>query len=207
MIKNTVFDWSGVIKDAVKSHSWVVNKMFKELGGKEISMDEMKENWKQPYMHFYNKYLPNLTIEEEQKAYKEAILHKDCPDSNAYPGIVDFIKKLKNVGFFLALITSDLPETFVSEIEKYDLKDVFDEVVVNAYDKTESLKDLIKKYSLDPKKTFFIGDSNHEIEAAKEAKCKSIAVTWGFSTRERLGKENPDFTVDSIEELEKILLK
>ena len=55
MFKNIIFDWSGVVKDAVEDHVWVVNKMFKNLGGKEISLEEMRQNWEQPYMKFWNK--------------------------------------------------------------------------------------------------------------------------------------------------------
>ena len=96
MIKNIIFDWSGVIKDAVEDHGWVVNKMFKNLGGKEMSLEEMQQNWEQPYMKFWNKYFPNMTLEEEQKVYYETISSKNCPSAKSYPGIVKLIKELKS---------------------------------------------------------------------------------------------------------------
>jgi len=42
--KNIIFDWSGVIKDALECHLWTVNRIFKKFGAKEISMEELKEN-------------------------------------------------------------------------------------------------------------------------------------------------------------------
>lgn len=207
MIKNIIFDWSGVIKDAVESHLWLINRMFEKFGTNKISMEEVKNNWEQPYMVFYNKYLPNLTLEEEQKAYKELVLHKECPLSKSYPGIVEFIKKLKQRGFFVAVISSDIPETIFREIKKYGLEGIFDKVVVNVENKTNALKDLIKEKNLNLQRTFFIGDSNHEIESGKEAKIKNIAVTWGFSTEEKLKQTNPDFMAHNLEELENIILK
>jgi len=205
MTKNIIFDWSGVIKDTSKSHLWIINRMFRKFGADQISMEEFKKNWEQPYMVFYNKYLPNLTFEKEGEAYKEAMLHKDCPPSNPCFGIADFIKKLKQKKFFLAVITSDLPETVFPEIQEYDLEGIFDEVFVNVYNKTEALSSLIKKNNLDPKETFFIGDSNQEIESARKTGAKSIAVTWGFSTKEKLEKKKPDFIVNNLKELEEIL--
>ena len=56
MFKNIIFDWSGVIKDAVEDHVWVVNRMFKNLGAKKITLEEMRQSWEQPYMKFWNKY-------------------------------------------------------------------------------------------------------------------------------------------------------
>jgi len=206
MAKNIIFDWSGVIKDALKSHLWVVNRMFRRLRASEISLKDLKKNWEQPYMLFYNKYLPNLTIEEEQIAYKEAILHKDCPESEAFPGITELLKKLKQNQLFMAIITSDFSETILPEIKKYDLEKVFDDIITDIHDKRVAINDLIKKHKLNPKETFFVGDSNHEIEAGKQVGVKTIAVTWGFSTKQKLKSMNPDFIVNNTDELEKIFV-
>jgi len=100
MFKNVIFDWSGVVKDSLDSHLWLVNKIFKKFGAEELSMEELKENWVQPHMFFYNKYLPNLTEEAEKEAYKEAILSKDCPKSKNYPGICELLKELKKRRLF-----------------------------------------------------------------------------------------------------------
>jgi len=45
MFKNIIFDWSGVIKDALECHLWLVNRIFKKFGAEEISMEELKEEW------------------------------------------------------------------------------------------------------------------------------------------------------------------
>lgn len=70
-MKNIIFDWSGVIKDAFESHLWVVNRIFKKYGLKGLSSEELRENWQEPFMLFFNKYLPDLTIEEERKRYQD----------------------------------------------------------------------------------------------------------------------------------------
>jgi pyrophosphatase PpaX len=207
MKKNIIFDWTGVIKDSVKSHLWIVNKIFKELGGKEISLEELKENWEQPHMNFYNRYIPDLTFEKEEEIYKKAILDKDCPKSKAFPGIIDFIKRLKEEGYFIAVISSDLPETILLDIKEYGLEDIFDDFIFNIYDKTEALMNLIEKNKLNPKETFFIGDSNCEIESALKVGAKSIAVTWGLTSEEKLRNKNPNFIVKNLKELEEIVFK
>lgn len=207
MPKNIIFDWSGVIKDAIDGHLWIVNRIFKKFGTNEISLEELKENWEQPYMLFYNKYLPNLTIEEEQTAYREALFHKDCPDSKVFPGITEFIKKLKRRNIFLGVISSDLADTVLPEIKKYDLEDIFDDVITDAHDKVEAVRNLIKKHNISQDETFFIGDSNHEIEAGKQTGIKTIAVTWGFITEQKLKLKKPDFIVHNLEELKKLFHK
>ena len=206
MQKNIIFDWSGVVKDCFESFHWIINKMFQELGAKKISIEELKENWKQPYMSFYNKYIPNLSYKRQREAYSNAILSKDCPESKSFNGIVDLIKKLKNNNYYLAVVSSDLPDTFLKEVEEYDLENIFNDVILDAHNKTEAVKNLIIKNNLNLGNTFFIGDSNHEIEVSKETGIKSIAVTWGYCSEKNLKLESPDFIVHDTKELEKIIL-
>lgn len=207
MFKNVIFDWSGVVKDAVLHLDWVVNKMFQNLGGKQITIEEIRENWEQPYMKFWNKYYPEMTLEEEQKVYYEAITNKDCPEAKAYPGVVDLIKKLKESGVSMVILSSDPPETIFPEMKKFGLENIFDEAVVKIHDKSDGIEGLIERNNFKKEETVFIGDSNHEVEVGKKAGIKTIAVTWGFSTEKNLKATNPDYLVHNIKELEEILLK
>jgi len=206
MFKNIIFDWSGVVKDCLAAHVWSVGEMMEIFGGEKISLEELKENWEQPYMKFYNKYFPNLTLEEEQKVYHEVLLRNDCPKSYAYSGIVELIRKIKARGAFLAVVSSDSPKTLLPEIKEYDLENIFDEVITNVHDKAESLNEIINKNNCKKDKTVFIGDSNHEVEVGQQAGIKTIAVTWGFCTERKLKSMNPDYLVHNVKELEKVLL-
>jgi beta-phosphoglucomutase-like phosphatase (HAD superfamily) len=63
-MKNIIFDWSGVVKDTVTAQLWIVNKIFKKYDVDEITLEEFKESWQQPYMGFYKKYLKDKFTEE-----------------------------------------------------------------------------------------------------------------------------------------------
>ena len=203
MIKNIIFDWSGVVNDSVENLLIVVNRMFAELHLNPISLMELKQEWVQPYMRFYNKYAPNLTLEEEQVLYRRAIM--SVPASKSYPGIVESIKDFKRKGIKMAVLSSDFPETLLPEIISFGLEDIFCEVITNSYDKTAGVFELIKKHDFKLDETIFIGDSNHEIEAGKNAGIKTGAVTWGFSTGERLEALKPDFMISNIDQLNYVI--
>jgi len=204
-MKAVIFDWSGVVKDCVLAQLWIVNRIFTKFGAAPISLEELRENWEQPWTLFYKKYLPNVSVEAEQAAYREAIFNVDCPKSESFPGIAELIKRLKGEGYFIAVLSSDLPETLFSEIKEYDLENIFDEIITSVDVKLEAVQDLITKNNLDLKNTVFIGDSNHEIDVAKKLGIKSIAVTWGFCNEKRLKSSNPDYLIASSDELEDIL--
>lgn len=204
-MKTIFFDWSGVVKDSVQEFLWVVNEMLKEYDIK-ISLKELKDGWQQPYMSFYNKYVPDLTYEKQRELFIKAMFNKRCPKSYEIDGMTNFIKKLKEKGYYLAVVSSDLPETFFKEIKEYNLENIFNSINLDAHDKYIAVNKIINDIKPDLENTFFIGDSNHEIEVAKKTDIKSIGVTWGYSSEDNLKSRNPDFIVNNINELEKILL-
>ncbi|MCX6723737.1 MAG: HAD-IA family hydrolase [Candidatus Staskawiczbacteria bacterium] len=207
MFKNIIFDWSGVIREVYEAHIWVVERMIEKFGGKPMTPKEIRENWDEPYMKFWNKYFPDMTLEQEQKAYVEGILDKNCPLAKPYPEIVKLIKKLRSKNFSMAVLSGDMPETLLPEMKRFGLENIFDDVIAKVHGKLEPLEKLMEKNNFKKEETVFIGDSNHEIEAGKEAGIKTIAVTWGFHSEEKLKGLNPDYLVHNVKELENILLK
>ena len=182
----------------------IVNEIFKEYGLKEITLIDLKENWEQPYMRFYNKYLPNLTIEEEQVAYKRALTKS--PQARAYPGIVEAIKTFKSGGIKIAVLSSDFPETLLPEIEYFGLEGIFSKVITDVHNKTEGIQKLVKECNFKLEETIFIGDSNHEIEEGQKAGIRTGAVIWGYSSKERLKVLKPDYIFNNINELKSAIL-
>ena len=66
---------------------------------------------------------------------------------------------------------------------------------------------MIKTNNLKLNETIFLGDSNHEIEEAKEVGILSGAITWGFTSKERLEALKPDFVISNLEELKSVVLE
>ena len=51
-----------------------------------------------------------------------------------------------------------------------------------------------------------VGDSPTDINTAKNAGIPAIAVSWGFRGRDVLSAEQPDYLIDNIEDLRKLIL-
>lgn len=206
-MKNIIFDWSGVVRDTVTNQMWIVNRIFKKYGVGEISTEEFRENWKQPPALFYQKYLPEGYNEAERsKLFQQLQLDKDCPKATSFPAVVKVIHKCKEKGYFLAVISSDFPETILPEVKAYGLENVFKEIVTNANDKLPPTQKIIEENNLNLEDTFFVGDSNLEIDVSKKVGIKSVAVTWGFTSEQKLSARNPDYVAHNPQELENILL-
>ncbi len=68
-------------------------------------------------------------------------------------------------------------------------------------DKAKKILDACNYFGVEPGLACMIGDTVSDIRYAKQAGTQSIAVTWGWQSLDRLVKENPDFIVNSVQEL------
>jgi len=203
--KNIIFDWSGVINDNQLTTHITVNKVIKYFGGPEVPYEEFRREWEQPFMIFYHKYLPDLSLEDEIKAYKKIYpeVIKDYPPK-PYLGIVEIVNNC-NKSKDLFIVSSDYQDYLLKEIEDFGFKNYFKEIVAGVHDKEEGLKMIVQKYNLELDQTIFIGDTAHEIEVGKIAGIKTAGVTWGIQSEERLLKAQPDHLIHNLEELKAIL--
>ena len=53
----------------------------------------------------------------------------------------------------------------------------------------------------------YVCDETRDVQAARKAGLRSIAVTWGFNSRKALEKAGPDFIIDQPDELLGIITK
>lgn len=54
-------------------------------------------------------------------------------------------------------------------------------------------------------RTFVIGDTRKDIEAAKGARVRSLAVCSGTGTKDELSKANPDYLLENLSDLQAVL--
>lgn len=72
-------------------------------------------------------------------------------------------------------------------------------------DKAEKIRRACTDFSAEPGRTCMIGDSVSDIRYAKKAGAQSIAVTWGWQSRDTLADQKPDYIVESVSELAALL--
>lgn len=204
MIKNIIFDWSGVINDNTFAVYQTAMEVFKTFGAQKISFKEFGREWASPYMKFYNKYLPNLTLEDQKTAYQKAIVRFE--QHQFYPGINNSLKNFYKQSINMFVVSNDPPKILFGQIKKWELDGFFKEIFCDVYNKLETVQKIITNFNLVSDKTIIIGDTSQEIEAGKKVRIKTGAVTWGICSEKKLKSLNPDYIIHNLAELNKIIL-
>lgn len=122
---------------------------------------------------------------------------------NPFAGIVKSLKKLKQKGYMLAIISSNHSDVIKTFIERNDLNGVFEFIygAENLTSKIEKINKLSEKVEIDKNKTYYVGDTKGDINEGKEAGVKTVAACWGYHSKDELQSADPDFLVESVEKL------
>lgn len=125
---------------------------------------------------------------------------------------ISFLDKLKATHHHLALITGELSIGAKYKLDKLGiwnrfLTGGFGEDALRRFDIAEQA--LVKTKAMignDYDDLIVIGDTVLDIQTARHIGAISVAITTGSHSREKLEAENPDYLIDTFEELEDLLL-
>lgn len=134
-----------------------------------------------------------------------------CADkTKAYDGMLDVLAHLRAAGVHTAVV-SNKPHEAVLQLCRDYFPDLFDEAVgtrhgIKEKPAPDAVLEIIKKLDVQKEACIYVGDSDVDIDTAKNSAIPCISVSWGFKSREFLEAHGATRIVDTAAELEKLLL-
>ncbi|ABR49090.1 HAD-superfamily hydrolase, subfamily IA, variant 1 [Alkaliphilus metalliredigens QYMF] len=202
MIKYIIFDFDGTLVDSLDIAINAVNKLSDKFGFKKVKKEEFDflrklsiperckhlsvPMYKLPFWaaHFYNEYKSSIQ------------------DIALFEGIKEVLDELRNRGYELAIISSNSEDNIREFLEKnqiYSIKEVF--ASKHIFGKDKVLNAFMKKEKLSNSEIIYVGDEERDILACKKVGVKIISVSWGFDLLETIKQKEPDYIVNSPEEI------
>lgn len=213
--KAVIFDLDGTLLDTIDDIAETLNFVLRSKKLKEFSVDE--------YKYFVGKGVDNLikqvikkgnfdqSLFDELKAgYYEVYKQQATITTRIYPGVSDLLKSLKGQGLSLNVL-SNKPHSQTIEVISYYFGDSTFDLVYGK--KTEflpkpdqaSILDILRVLQLNPEEVLYVGDTEVDIQTAKNAKISSVGVLWGFRTANELKTAGADYLVSDPHEIQKII--
>lgn len=205
MTEHIFFDLDGTV---VNSQEGVINSVIyslKKLGMPMLSKETLKKFIGPPLVDSYMKYcdLDRETALKAIEAYRENYRERGLFEYSLYDGVPELIGLLKAEGKKVYIATSK-PEIFALRIlNDAGIDNMFDGIFGATLDSSRVKKADVLSYAInslcieDIANTILIGDTVFDVFGAKEKGIKSLAVTYGYESREELKNANPDFMVDT----------
>lgn len=197
-----LFDWDGTLLDSYHSDARAYLAMFRALG---IDWDladlarHYSPNW---YRVYRAAKIPPLLWKEADRLWEKAY-EKESP--HLLPGARRVLRHLER-RFLLGLVTSGNSHRVRRQLRDFRLREMFSACVCSEDAPRRKphpapLELALRRLRTKPEACVYVGDTPDDIEMARRAGVRAIAVLGPFPTHDRLRAIRPDVLLDSIAEL------
>ncbi len=206
MYKLAVFDLDGTILNTLDDLAGSVNYCTKKFNMPERTIDEVRRFVGNGIRKLIERAVPSGTPESLIKEVHEVFnqhykLH--CKDkTKPYGGIEELITSLNSKGIKSAVVSNKADFAV-----KILCEDFFSGLFIDAVG--EVIENFKKNFNseITKKDIVYVGDSDVDIQTAKNAEVDCISVDWGFRDDDFLIKNGASKIVSTPKELEKAILQ
>jgi phosphoglycolate phosphatase len=200
-MKLFLFDFDGVLVESLdvyeKTVSLCLEKINKPLTrGREEFLELFEGN-------FYESLVKRgVDLKEFVEASGDLLSKVDYKNMQPVLGMIPVVEELQKNNILLVISSND-SVTIKEAIEHFQFNGNFQEVLGSDFmlSKKDKILYAINKYQIAPEEIFYIGDTTGDIKEGKQAGVKTIGVTWGWHSKEKMAAAQPDYLFDKPEDL------
>ena len=207
------FDLDGTLLDTLDDLRDSVNTILSRYALAPITRDEAAHFLGNGAKHLVHCSLKGQVTEDEENTilqeykawYQDHCRIKTAP----YPGVMDMLQTLKEKGFRMAVV-SNKPDPAVKELNIHFFGDLLETAIgekegIRRKPAPDTLWEAMRLLDAPQEKCLYIGDTEVDLQTAKNAGMRCISVSWGFRSEEELLASGADTIVRTAPELEALL--
>ncbi|MBE7090360.1 MAG: HAD family hydrolase [Clostridiales bacterium] len=208
-IKAVLFDLDGTLTDTLQDLTNAVNYALAENGMPLRTLAEVRKMVGNGLYSLAGRVAKETSSDmEKQRVYESLTSYykehtTDC--THPYPGIVCLLEKLKATGVKLAVLSNKADAPTKAIVERF-FPGVFHAVLgqregVPQKPDPTPVHEVLSLLGVTQEETVYVGDSEVDVQTARNANLSLYAVTWGFRDVEELLAAGATTLYHSAEEL------
>ena len=207
------FDWDGTLFDSTQIITRCIQAAVKDVGG-TVPTDKaagyvIGMGLTQALAHAAPDVPPDKypLLGERYRYHYQLRAH----DLSLFDGVLALLKALKERGYLLAVATGKSRQGLDEALQTVQLKSLFD--ASRTADKTagkpdpKMLHELMTELGCVPERTLMVGDTTHDLQMAMNARCPSLAVSYGAHEPSAFATLKPLHVAHSVGDMHDWLLE
>ena len=212
--KAALFDMDGTVLDTLDDLHAAVNVALARFGYPPRTRDEVRRFIGNGVRRLMERAVPAGTDEARIAAVLDG--YRTYYEQHAenltrpYPGLLDALHSLRAAGVRLAVVTNK-PDGAAQRLSARYFPGLFDETVgiregVAVKPAPDAVFAVLERMGVAPEDAVYIGDSDTDIETARNAGTACIAAAWGYRGEEFLRAHGADTVARACGELVPLIL-
>ncbi len=208
-----IFDLDGTILDTLPDLHGSVNFALGEMGYDKRSIDEVRCFVGNGIGKLIERAVPSFATDEDTKKclgiFMEHYNNNLANLTKPYDGIVEMLHSLKARGFRLAVLSNKRDDAVKALVDKF-FPDTFQYVSgekqnIPRKPHPQGVFNALEELSVSAENTVYVGDSEVDVETARNSGLKCFAVSWGFRDKSVLIDCKPEYIIDKPSLLAELL--
>lgn len=211
MYKGVIFDLDGTLVDSIEDLALAMNEVLQQHDFPTHPIAAYKTFIGNGMNKLAERALPKeyqniATLDHYASALKEAYKVYCNTHTKAYDGIGNLLTTLQVMGIHMGVLSNKM-HNFTQKVVLTAFPDIKFTAVHGMYDEATKKPnpmralEMAKEMKLPVEQVLFVGDSDVDIQTARNAGMRAVSVTWGFQPKEKLVANHPDFMIDVPEAL------
>lgn len=211
MIDCIVFDLDGTL---VKSHETIYKATVKTLEKLNLQTNLNEDKFYNLLGHHFANIFDECNIEVPDVEYfidvYKGMYFDFIEDSHLYENVKYILKELKRRNIRTGLLTTKGHDQAIKISHHFNIAKYLDSIKgrkngVPIKPAPDQLLKICSELSVNPQNTIMVGDTELDILCGKSAGAKTCAVSYGYRKVRELKNYNPDYMIDDLKEIIKII--
>jgi phosphoglycolate phosphatase len=197
---NIIFDWAGTLANDQELTWRLTNETIRSFGNPSVTYETYCQEFRLPANEFYQRFCPGIAWEEIEAVFSDLCQRRYPHQVDLWAGVREGLACLvcKHKLFLLSTLNQGMLE---ETLQIQGLREYFQAVYGSVENKALALPAMLQELELSLDETVMVGDTPHDIAAGKAASIQALAVTYGYSTSERMLAVDPEMVFGSFQEL------
>jgi len=206
-----IFDLDGTLVDSVADIALSLNRALTDIGLPEVTLLQV-QTWvgrgasRLVYCVLEHQRRPSTLHDELLARFMARYQESVCEVSTVYDGVPELLLACRRAGVHLACVTNKPYAPAKALLEALNLLESFDlllggDSLVHKKPHPEPLLHCLRHFDVPAADALMVGDSSNDVDAAKAAHVRVLAVPYGYNHGEPIAASAPDWLVESLREL------
>ena len=187
-----IFDLDGTLLYTLTDLTTAVNAAMHRFGWQERTFEEMRHFVGNGIRNLMDHAVPggmeNPLYEEAFQVFRAAYAKCQTDTTGPYEGIPEAVQRLQEAGVKMAIVSNKIDSAVQTLNDDFFHMDIAigEREGVARKPAPDSVLLAMRELGADPDRTVYVGDSDVDLNTAKNAGLPCISALWGFRTREEL---------------------